>query len=288
MSVIVQDDFESYTVGTHPPLGGATGTAGWDSDTSFAGCFGTVVATDPYSPTGKSFQLGQLRSTNPSAQAAVYITFDLFTHLGGNYTANGGIVRCLNFDVPSNAGPEVLLVGIAEDGRIFASSFNQHIGISQTAVHFNTWYKVRLDILWDLYDLGDGVFRISTQVKLYIEDSLEFDHIIATGVPVSVLPLGIGANRFFFIAASNQGSTIDNIRVATSGETIVPSSLPGRVASEVNEVVLNDTTYPVSIASEVIELPSRPPVCLALIASEVIELVVRDLFPPAGWKVYEA
>lgn len=216
MSVIVQDDFESYPLGSHPATWSPTP---WDVPPSD----GTVIAASPDGIGTQAFSLGELQFTG-TAQSSVSHKWIMNLGPGSNLVATG-ILQCQI----GTGGYSSFAVGMNGDHTLWvtmlgvpASHESQYVGSSVTPINYSTWYWVEANVIFGTYIIGPDAF-VSVEINLAINGIEE----IATGTLLSgVTEASIGGpgriDRWIFAPGTINGSGIDNILVETGGGAIPP------------------------------------------------------------------
>lgn len=258
MAIFLQDDFESYPLGSHPS---SWVSPPWDVPPST----GTVVAGSPDGVGTQAFLLGLLQHTELTAIDAFScrFSFNLGNH-GSNLAFGIGILQCQL----GTGGYQVFSIGMNADSTIFcqvlADPFTHtstYAGSTMTALHFETWYDIIANAVFSTYVSG-GVTFIQVQVNIAIDGIQEIDVLVKTNAKLSDVGT-LGATRWIFAAGAINGSVIDEIVCQTGGGAISPpvATLPANVYQEVAELLQigNPNANVYQLVVEILHGPAAPP-----------------------------
>jgi len=192
--------------------------------------------------------------------------------LGGGLNSGGLILSAQQ----GTGGFNVFGIGMNGDGTIYANVIGDpfshqsiYAGSSVTALQRNTWYSIRADAGFVPYIVGVNTY-IHVDVFVAINGIQEIEAHIDTGVLASVLPLGLGANRWVFQPGTVNGSTIDNIVVEGGGSGPIPpppATEPAKIFQGALEVIYDPQSISAATiyqgAIEILRGKTTPPSVIA-------------------------
>ena len=194
MSTLIDDDFQSYTVGANPPYGNLYQYSGVSTiATTIPGIFGDTKEVTM--PSGQDL-LFPVPFSSLSNLLPVYNQFSVYMGLyiqTNNQSSAGALVE-FNCNSSPYAGNQVACINVYNDGTVGVASGPGAIPykISDYAFKQGGWHMVRVDIL---FSTSGSVVNVNVQV--YVDGALWLTYNGPTIVPVASLA-GLYVNNVIF------------------------------------------------------------------------------------------
>lgn len=280
MSVIFDDDFSAYTIGTFPGTWRAIFLGGSVQNTGLGGSPGLQ-----FNP-GGVIQKDNLKDPAVNTQPDVTV---FFAFQGGD---SGSICSLHNIN-PITLGDDnnLLEVIVERDGSITVQTTGAIIGNTQLPVSWKNWYFLQLNATFDQALVG-GIFYVKVTVTLALQGQILINNLVGiSNVPVSTLVAGMGINCYDFGAADIHGATIDNVRAEHPSVAINtyphPGTPFGRFSQAIVELAETANLALGRVSQAVVEL-SELPTTQKVRASQLVIEIIANLAVGEGWMVYEA
>ena len=281
MSNFIDDDFESYAIGTLPSTWRAVSLGASVQNGGIEGSKGLQL--NP----GGGAQKDPLIDVAVGVQTSVSV-FHAFQGGGG-----GNMLSLHNANPADLSGDiDVLDIIMEADTTITVQIGNKIIGNTQTINPWKDWMYMQLNVDFSaVFDAGLGFNVLKAVVSLAVQGTTLINALSGQStIPSASLAAGIGCNLYQFRPTDNS-SMIDIVTVANPQLAMGTYPHPGSPKARVSQVVVepvelaNPSTARVSqLAAEMVELPSSEKV-------RVSQLVI-ELIAAAGvqtqWMIYEA